>query len=347
MKRRGDATGNNPGADRETRMGSASWQCEFNSMAKRLFAVLSLSLGLGAVDAAADVPGVHLIRGLTQPDRQPDGNSIVLTAPQGLIVFDTGRHAEHTQRIIEYARASGRPVRAIINSHWHLDHIGGNQLLLKTYPGARVYASDALAGALQGFLANYRGQLEAAIAQSQDPAGLADWRAEIDLIDAGSKLGPTEIVAGSGTWNIAGRNLDLHLERAVTAGDIWVFDRQTRTLLAGDLVTLPAPFLDTACPERWSGALAKLADVRFKELIPGHGAPMDRNGLTIYREAFDRLLGCAASARTKADCSDSWVRDGGTLLPAVDRTYARGLIDYYVDQVLRAAPERRAKLCAA
>lgn len=316
-------------------------------MLKRLFAALGLGFGLCCGNAAADVPGVHLIRGVTQPDRQPDGNSIVLAAPQGLIVFDTGRHAEHTRRIIDYAQASGQPVRAIINSHWHLDHIGGNRLLLEAYPGTRVLASNALAGALRGFLANYRGQLEAAIAQSKDPAGEADWRADIALIDAGPGLGPTEVVAKSETLDVAGRNLELHLERAVTAGDLWVFDRKTHTLLAGDLVTLPAPFFDTACPQRWSRTLAGLSEIHFRELIPGHGAPMNRRGLATYRKAFDGLLDCAASSQSKSDCVAGWIRDAGALLPQGDRPYARGLVDYYMDQVLRAAPERREKLCAA
>jgi len=128
---------------------------------KILLVVIGWPLGAMAAPAAAEA--IHLIAGVTTPERQPDGNSVVIDAPQGFIVFDTGRHAEHTQRILDYARAGGKPIAAIINSHWHLDHIGGNRMLRAAYPDARVYASDALGEALGGFLKVYRSQLAEAL----------------------------------------------------------------------------------------------------------------------------------------------------------------------------------------
>ncbi len=56
----------------------------------------------------------------------PDGNSIILDAPDGLIVFDTGRHPEHRTSNPRLRQERGRPVAAIVNSHWHLDHTTGN-----------------------------------------------------------------------------------------------------------------------------------------------------------------------------------------------------------------------------
>ena len=52
------------------------------------------------------------------------------------------------------------PVVAIVNSHWHLDHVSGNAALRAAYPRAQVYASDAIDGAMRGFLADYRRQLQ-------------------------------------------------------------------------------------------------------------------------------------------------------------------------------------------
>jgi len=57
-----------------------------------------------------------------------------------------------------------------VNSLWHLDHVGGNVLLRKAYPAARVYASSAIEDAMHGFLANYRAQLEGAIRSTGDDA---------------------------------------------------------------------------------------------------------------------------------------------------------------------------------
>jgi glyoxylase-like metal-dependent hydrolase (beta-lactamase superfamily II) len=293
-------------------------------------------------------PGIELVRGVTSPGSQPDGNSIIIDAPDGLIVFDTGRHVGHTQQIVDYAKEAKKPIVAIVNSHWHLDHIGGNRLLRAEYPDAQIYAGPALAEALGGFLASYRQQLADQVAKPDtDPATRAAMQTEIGLIDAGPALAPTDVIGASRSFTVASRELDVHLERAVvTGGDVWVFDPQTRVLLAGDLVTLPAPFFDTACPQRWQEALGRLATTRFSTLVPGHGPPMNYEALQTYRTAFDRLLACAAGDQPKPTCVEGWVQDAGDLVAESDHAYARGLVDYYLDAILRGNAEKVAKLCA-
>lgn len=312
-------------------------------------AALALLAPAHRVRAATTVaPGIYLVPGAATPGSQPDGNSIIIDAPQGWVVVDTGRHVEHTQQVIDFAAGRGRPVRAIINSHWHLDHVGGNVLLRARYPDVMIYASSAIDDALGGFLATYRKQLEAALARPEmSPQEASSLRAEVALIDAGPDLRPTQVISESGRRDIAGRPLDIHLERAaVTAGDVWIFDRKTRVLISGDLVTLPAPFLDTACPERWAQALGRLAAERFEWLVPGHGAPMRAADLATYRTAFGHLLACSADrGRPQEACVEGWLTDGGHLIPAAERAYSRALLQYYVSNVLRGDPAKRAKLC--
>jgi glyoxylase-like metal-dependent hydrolase (beta-lactamase superfamily II) len=134
---------------------------------------------------------------------------------------------------------------------------------------------------------------------------------------------------------------------AVTAGDVWLFDPATRVLASGDLVTLPAPLFDTACPEHWRAALGRLAAIDFKTLVPGHGAPMERHAFEIYRKAFARFISCGSGTSPKGDCIDGWMNDGAELIPEKDRAYARALLGYYVDNVLRGDQQRLSKLCAA
>lgn len=314
-----------------------------------LLMTLLVTSAASAATAAEDVAvGLQLVAGKTAAGTQPDGNSVVIDAPDGLIVFDTGRHAEHTQRVLDLAKASGKPIKAIINSHWHLDHVGGNVLVRRAYPEVEVYATSAIDSALTGFLANYRKQLQSALAKAEgDAAASASLSAEIALIDAGDQLKPTRVVSRSSTVTIAGRPLELHVEHsAVTAGDLWVFDPKTRVLLAGDLVTLPAPFLDTACPERWQAALRTVSAKRFARLIPGHGPPMDRAAFDTYRVAFDRLVACARDPQhPKRACIDGWLQDSAKLVPEEDRAYSRALIDYYVDNTFRSDPSQRAAAC--
>jgi len=319
-----------------------------NAMFIRVLGMSAILHGACACAASQLVPGIFLIEGEATPNRQPDGNTIVMTAPKGLIVFDTGRHPQHAQAILDFCRERNQPIAAIINSHWHLDHVGGNPRLRAAFPDSRVYASSAIDAARRGFLADYRGQLASEIAAAKDPNAQESMRAEVALIDQGAALGPTEIVATSAPLDIAGRVLHVNLEtHAVTAGDVWVFDSETRLLFAGDLVTLPAPFFESACPARWRSALAHLEKQPFALLVPGHGAPMHKQEFAAYAKAFSNLLACAAGDAQKNVCIDGWINDASALIDTKDVSYARTLIAYYLDNYLRHPSERVRKLCTA
>jgi glyoxylase-like metal-dependent hydrolase (beta-lactamase superfamily II) len=301
-----------------------------------------------AGDAVA--PDVALLRGRFVSGAQPDGNSVLLRGRDGLIVVDSGRHAAHTATIIDAARAADLPIVAIVNTHWHLDHVAGNAALREAYPQVEVFASDAIHDALDGFLADYRAQLAQMLDKGEVASEIVaeDWRAEIARIDAGARLAPTRPVTAGEHLRLAGRPLRLGLERnAVSGGDVWVFDTTTRTLVAGDLVTLPVPLFDTVCAEGWREALQRLDAIDFAQLVPGHGAPMDRAQFGLYRKAFDDLLDCAASDAPAASCRAGWLRDADALVPPQDIELATTLLDYYLGQVLRAPRARQKKYCRA
>lgn len=299
-----------------------------------LAAMASVAWAAPAVELA---PDVYFIAGEFVEGRQPDGNSVLIRAPEGWIVVDTGRHREHTRKLLDLTGDTGKPLEAVINTHWHLDHIGGNVLIRQRIPDVRIYASSALEDAMTGFLADYARQLEEAIDSTGDEEAKGRLRTELGLIETGEQLAPHEVLHRSGPRTIAGRKLSLVLEkRAVTAGDIWVLDPATGILAAGDLVTLPVPFFDTACPERWKAALQSLSDARFTLLVPGHGEPMNREAFEQYRTAFDNLLACAASEHTDSECVDAWSRDADDLLSPADVPRISGMLDYYMKARLRA-----------
>jgi hypothetical protein len=75
----------------------------------------------GPGGASAQAPSVWVLPCGIRPDRQRDGNTVIFSAPKGLIVMDTGRHAWHREATLAFARAEKRPIVAIVNSHWYLE----------------------------------------------------------------------------------------------------------------------------------------------------------------------------------------------------------------------------------
>jgi glyoxylase-like metal-dependent hydrolase (beta-lactamase superfamily II) len=310
---------------------------------RRLLALLALALA-GA--APAPERGWHFVPGSFEPGRQPDGNSVFLDAPEGLILIDTGRHPAHQSKLLAYAKARGRPIAAIVNSHWHLDHSGGNAEIRAAFPRAGLYASTAIEGALTGFFPQSRRGAEEFLASGQaSPEQAAEIRGDFAAMDDAASLRPTRPVTRSGPVRIAGRRLQVNLARfAATEGDVWVFDPRTKLLVAGDLVVGPVPFFDTGCPEGWRKALDALAATPFTILVPGHGEPMSRPQFLIWRSAFGHLLDCAASTQSNEACIAGWKRDAAAFIPGGDRRID-GMVGYYLDSRLRAAPAEREKYC--
>jgi len=306
-------------------------------------ALAACANGSSVTSAAA----YHLIPGSVPLDKGPDGNSIFLDAPEGLILIDTGRHPDHAAKLLAYAKERGRPIAAIVNTHWHLDHTTGNYDIRQVYPDAEVYATTAIEGALKGFLGRNRAQADNALA---DPKTRPERKAEIlrgrTVIDNPNRLRPTIPVTESGPMRIAGRELDVHVMKfAATEADLWLYDPITRLAIVGDLVVDIVPFMDTACPDGWKKALEAVAATPFVTLIPGHGAPMDRAQFGQWKEAFDAFVDCGRSSRPKEQCVAGWKRDAAPFIDVAHQGYVAEAAAYYIDTRLRSSSEEQQKYC--
>jgi len=179
--------------------------------------------------------GVWLIPGGILPNRQPDGNTIIFDAPEALIVMDTGRHIWHRQAILDFAKAHGKPIAAIVNSHWHLDHVSGNPDLRAAYPKLQVYASNAIDGALNGFLKKSAADAQPYLDSGKlSPDTAEDVRGDIATFKNGQALRPDIVIDTSETRSIAGKSLAVNLApNAATDGDVWVYDLSTKVAASG------------------------------------------------------------------------------------------------------------------
>ena len=191
-------------------------------------------------------PGMFLFRYAPMPGRGPDGNTIIFDAPDGLIVVDTGRHKLVTDAILAFARERQRPIVAIINTHWHLDHVSGNGRLKAEYPKARVYTTTAVDRALApgGFLAR---NLDGVKKQppSTDEVRRDEVSIFIETMENRADLRPDVPLTKSAPMRLAGKPLDVHVtDKAVSDADVWLFDKTSRVAVIGDLVTVPVPYFD-------------------------------------------------------------------------------------------------------
>src|SRR3546814_12610979 len=116
------------------------------SIAERVsWALVALGL-VGCAPESAEAEqhlGYEVIPGSFVPGQGPDGNSVFLDAPEGLILVDTGRHPAHRDKLLGYAQAKGKPIAAIIKTNWHLDHTTGQAKIIADYPATAVNASQA------------------------------------------------------------------------------------------------------------------------------------------------------------------------------------------------------------
>jgi glyoxylase-like metal-dependent hydrolase (beta-lactamase superfamily II) len=293
-----------------------------------------------------------LLPGAMLPERGPDGNTVVFSGPDGLVVVDTGRHRWHSDGILAFARSRQKPIVAIVNTHWHLDHSSGNGRVKAEHAGARVYTTTAVDRVLaaDGFLAR---NLTGATAQAENATVSATRREEtaifIATMASSETLRPDVPVERSGTLRLAGRPLSVRVATdAVTDADVWLYDEATRVAVLGDLVTLPAPFFETACPGRWQTALDEVWATPFQLAVPGHGEPMSRAQFDTYRQAFAAFRACVASDAAPAACAGGWTTGVASLLATdADRKQATGYAAYYVDFLRKnggASPDCRAQV---
>ena len=86
--------------------------------------------------------GVYVFRAPSDLDYWTSTNSVVVVNEDDVTVFDSCTRAVTARAVIaEIRKLTPKPVRVLINSHWHQDHWSGNDEYAKAFPGLRIVAS--------------------------------------------------------------------------------------------------------------------------------------------------------------------------------------------------------------
>ena len=205
-------------------------------------------------------PGIYVHHGVHEEATPENMGAIAnigfIVGSTAVAVVDTGGSFREGEALIAAIHQVTRlPIRYVINTHFHPDHVLGNAAFsdLKPIFVAHANLPRGLAARSADYLAMEKANLGSAF-------------------DGTQIVLPQHLVATTERLDLGGRTLLLQAyPPAHTDADLTVLDEKTATLFAGDLLFLErVPSVDGSILG-WLKAIDQLAAVKAVRAIPGHG----------------------------------------------------------------------------
>jgi glyoxylase-like metal-dependent hydrolase (beta-lactamase superfamily II) len=207
-------------------------------------------------------------------------NTLIRVTTDGLIVVDTKNPGdENYMRVMEEIRSvSQAPVKYVINTHHHPDHVGNNQKFIDA--GAKVLALDALKSHM------------ASDPRTKDIPGL-----------------PTDTFSKQTVLKLGDAEVRLYsFGRGHTGDDTMVYFPDTKVVMVSDQMSDATPIADFAnggSVVEWTQILDGVLKLDFETAIPGRGEPKTRADVQAFRDKYATFVSRASDAIKAGATRDS------------------------------------------
>src|ERR1700676_1346241 len=250
---------------------------------------------------------------LAHPQALTNCNAAIFVNSQDVLVVDAHSKPSAAAALIAQIKkeVTPKPVRYLVNSHFHWDHTQGDAAYKAGGAKVDIIASDTtkqlmselsrnrLKEALDG-VPKQIDDVKARLAKATSPADRERYNDLIRQLQAYQtemknytlELPTITFAKSHVVKDSAG---DLHIEfhgRAHTAGDITVFSPQKRVVAAGDVIIGFLPNIADGYPKPWPATINSVGQLAFDHIIPGHGpVHHDRARMTQMRNYIEELTG--------------------------------------------------------
>ncbi|MGH7319079.1 MAG: MBL fold metallo-hydrolase [Candidatus Rokuibacteriota bacterium] len=286
--------------------------------------------------------GVHVA--VAAPAYKVNSNAAIIETDDGMLVVDTHSKPSAARVIVQKIREiTPKPVRYVVNTHFHWDHWQGNEVYPAAYPAVEVITHTITREAmvrkgLKRIQDHIRGvpaeidRIRTDLANASDADRRAELRsalrqAEEYLAELRGLEPALPTMAFEDTMRLFKRDREihlLHLGRAHTEGDIFVYLPKEKLVVTGDCVIGWTPFMGDGYPEEWVRTLTKLEPLDFTRMIMGHGEPAGREWLQRFRGYLEDLIEAVRhEAATGATLDEVKLRVPDRIAPAYEQAFSK------------------------
>jgi cyclase len=236
------------------------------------------------------------------------GNSAVIVNEDDVVVVDDHVSPAAAWVLLQEIKTlTDKPVRTVINTHFHFDHAHGNQIFGKDVEIiGHEFTREMLLGGKSTEMPLYKNYvsglpnqiatLRQRLAAETDAAAKTRLQAQLRAAEnnaaSQAELRPTPpnvTLKTSMTLHRGDREIQIrYLGRAHTGGDVVVYLPKEKIVMTGDMLTTTLSNMSDAFVNEWVTTLDELKKLDFVTIMPGHGEPFTDKAKIDYFQAYLR-----------------------------------------------------------